>query len=386
MNRQIKRSGSFLFVILFFSCYLHAARPVGMENGSNEYLKTEKDSVEVLKRYISIDNVCAWPNLTTLPDGTQMVAIFNKPSHGRMQGDVECWTSTDGGKFWQKRGTPAPHKPMTNRMNVAAGLAGNGDMIVIASGWSLKTSDKEDGLFNLTAVIPAWVSRSKDAGKTWTINEKAFPAGEQGFTEYIPFGDIMKANDGSLRVLAYNQSNDKTINTVSMFSSTDNGKNWNWYSRISDAKNTTSFSKGHNETAVFHTGGGKWIAAARRWKEGQAMDLFSSDDDGKTWKMKGPLTGENQHPGHITRLKNGDLLLTFGNRKKGANGIAAKTSKDDGKTWSETEQILDDLASFDCGYPASVQLEDGSIMTVYYANANAVHQRYHMGTVIWRFK
>jgi hypothetical protein len=346
----------------------------------------ENDSVKRLERYISIDNVCAWPNLTTLKDGTQIVTIFNKPSHGRMQGDVECWASVDGGKFWQKRGTPSPHKPMTNRMNVAAGPAGNGDLIVIASGWSLKESGRQDGLFNLMSIIRAWVSRSEDGGKTWKVDEKAFPAGEAGFTEYIPFGDILKANDGSLRVLAYNQSNDKTINTVSMFRSTDDGKTWKWYSRISDAKNTTAFSKGHNETAYFHTGGGRWIAAARRWKDGQAMDLFSSDDDGKTWKMTGPLTEGNQHPGHITRLKNGDLLLTFGNRKKGANGVAVKTSKDNGKTWGETQLVVSDLASSDCGYPASTQLDDGSIMTVYYANANAVHQCYHMGTVIWKIK
>lgn len=386
MNRQIKRSGALLFVILFFSYHLQAARHIEPYNRGDGFFKKEKDSVEVLKRYVSIDNVCAWPNLTTLPDGTQIATIFNKPSHGRMQGDVECWVSTDGGKFWEKRGTPAPHKPMTNRMNVAAGLAGNGDLIVIASGWSLKESGKQDGLFDLTSIIRAWVSRSGDGGKTWKINEAAFPVAEEGFTEYIPFGDILKANDGSLRVLAYNQSNDKAINTVSMFRSTDDGKTWNWYSRISDGKNAAAFSNGHNETAFFHTANGKWIAVARRWKAGQAMDLFSSADDGKTWKMIGPLTEGNQHPGHITRLRNGDLLLTFGNRKTGENGVAVKTSKDNGQTWGETALIVGDLASFDCGYPASVQLDDGSIMTVYYAVGNAVHRRYHMGTVVWRYK
>lgn len=359
---------------------------LGFLQASICFAAQKNDSIEILKRYVSIDNVCAWPNLTTLPDGTQIVAIFNKPSHGRMEGDVESWISTDGGKFWQKRGTPAPHKPMTNRMNVAAGLAGNGDLIVIASGWSLKKSDTETGLFSLTSVISAWVSRSKDDGKTWTVREKVFPAAEQGFTEYIPFGDIIKAHDGSLRVLAYNQSNDKSINTVSMFSSTNDGKNWNWYSRISDAKDATAFSKGHNETAFFHTGNGKWIAAARRWKAGQAMDLFISDDDGKSWKLSSPLTTENQHPGHFLKLKGGELLLTFGNRAQGKNGVAVKVSKDNGITWERERYLITDLKSGDCGYPASVQLDDGSLMTVYYSNGTQAHSRYHMGTVIWKFK
>lgn len=347
---------------------------------------TKGESIEILQRYISIDNVCAWPNLTTLNDGTHIATIFNKPSHGRMEGDVECWTSRDNGKFWTKQGTPAPHLPATNRMNVAAGLAANGDLVVVASGWDLKPDHNRPGLFELVKVIPAWVSRSADGGKSWEINRNGFPSGDAGFTENVPFGDILIAADGSLRVLAYNQSDDKAINTVSMFRSTDDGRTWKWYSRISDGKNAAAFASGHNETAFFHTGGGKWVASARRWKAGQAMDLFASDDDGKTWKLLGPLTGENQHPGHITRLKSGELLLTYGNRKAGEFGVAVKRSRDNGLTWSEGELIVSDLNTYDCGYPSSTQLSDGSIMTVYYAVGAPAHKRYHMGTVIWKVK
>jgi len=38
-----------------------------------------------MERYIAIDNVCAWPNLTALPDGTLAAAIYNRPIHGRWQ-------------------------------------------------------------------------------------------------------------------------------------------------------------------------------------------------------------------------------------------------------------------------------------------------------------
>ena len=76
-----------------------------------------------LERYVAVDNVCAWPNLTLLKDGTIVAAIFNHPSHGLAEGDVECWASTDGGRIWKLRGIPAPHEPGTNRMNVAAGTA-----------------------------------------------------------------------------------------------------------------------------------------------------------------------------------------------------------------------------------------------------------------------
>ena len=87
-----------------------------------------------INRYVVVDNVCAWPNLTLLRDGTIAAIIHNQPSHSRLPGDIDCWVSRDGA-FWEKRANPAPNDPETVRMNVAAGLAGNGDLVVICSGW-----------------------------------------------------------------------------------------------------------------------------------------------------------------------------------------------------------------------------------------------------------
>ena len=83
-----------------------------------------------MEKYIAIDNVCAWPNLTRMPDGAIIATIFNQPTHGGWEGDVECWASEDEGRMWQLRGTPAPHQPGTNRMNVAAGLANDDSLVV----------------------------------------------------------------------------------------------------------------------------------------------------------------------------------------------------------------------------------------------------------------
>jgi hypothetical protein len=88
-----------------------------------------------IQRFVAIDNVCAWPALTVLPDGSLNATIFGKPSHGQMPGAVEVWNSADG-EFWRKRGIPAPNEPHTNRMNHAAGMAKNGDLLVLCSGWT----------------------------------------------------------------------------------------------------------------------------------------------------------------------------------------------------------------------------------------------------------
>lgn len=342
-----------------------------------------KPRIEQLERYVSIDNVCAWPNLTVLRDGTIIATIFNQPSHAQREGDVECWASTDGGRFWEIRGIPARHDPDANRMNVAAGMAKNGDLVVVASGWSLAPAGGPGQPRKNMTVLRAWVSVSSDGGRTWKVRKDAFPVAEKDMTEFIPFGDILPGNDGSLRVLAYAQSLDKKINKVSMFRSTDDGKTWKLLSLLSDGHKVTESIDGHNETAFFHVGNGKWIAAARRWRGGQALDLIVSDDDGKTWRYDQALTEASQHPAHVQRLKNGKLLLTYGNRIAGEFGVAVKFSADNGKTWSEESLIVDNLTSRDSGYPSSVQLPDGKIMTAYYSVGVGSHQRYHMGTVIW---
>ena len=38
---------------------------------------------------IAIENVCAWPNVTLMPDGTIIAIVHNQPSHGGMEGEIE---------------------------------------------------------------------------------------------------------------------------------------------------------------------------------------------------------------------------------------------------------------------------------------------------------
>jgi len=343
------------------------------------------DSIEIIERYIAIDNVCAWPNLTKMPDGSLVATISNQPSHGRKLGDVECWSSLDG-KFWQKAGTPAVHDPQTNRMNVAAGLSKSGELIVLASGWEVSGNPEIEENVKLIYVLRPWVSISKDHGKNWSVNKSGFPVAESGMTNFVPFGDILEAEDGSLRVIGYAQSLDKAINKVSMFRSDDNGRSWTMLAKISTGSGESALAKGHNETALYHLGNGEWIAAARRWRAGASLDLFRSTDDGKTWNIESELTQGRQHPAHIMQIKDGKLLLTYSNRISGKYGVAIKTSDDKGKSWSDEIILFSQDLYADIGYPSSVQMENGNIVTAYYASKVKNHDRYHMGTLTWKFK
>jgi len=314
---------------------------------------------------VAIDNVCAWPNLTVLRDGTIIATIFNQPCHGLWEGDVECWGSADGGRAWTLRGTPAPHEPGTNRMNVAAGLAANGDLVVLASGWSHRPPKGQRAGHGPPAhILTPWVSRSTDGGKTWSIDRTGFPKTPVG-QDGVPFGDIVLGKDGALRVAAYRGKPGETF----VFRSPDDGKTWGEAAAMSDKAVI-------DEPAIFHIGNGKWLAAARR----DGLDLYVSDDDARTWKHRQKLTGAQQHPGHFTRLSDGRLLLSYGNRVD-PKGVDVRLSSDQGQTWSEPLRVADFQG--DGGYPSSVQLPDGQVLTAFYASRAAYHPRYHMGVVLW---
>ena len=331
--------------------------------------------VEIVGRHVAVENYCAWPNLTKLPDGTLAAVVYNKPSHAKMVGNVECWTSLDGAK-WKLAGVPAPHEPDTNRMNVAGGLNARGELVSLASGWSLgEPLAPGDLKRKLLKVQPCWSSISRDGGVTWKVNKEALPAPFPDCGPFIPFGDVIAADDGSLRAAFYFVNAKTKRNDVWMFRSADDGATWQSHALLAE---------GHNETAIFGLGQGRWLATARRQLEGLATDLFQSNDDGKTWTLAMPISGEMQHPADIMRLADGRLLLVYGNRQPGKYGVLAKLSSDDGKTWTEPLAIVDDCGSRDCGYPASAQLADGTIVTAYYADKTPQFTGYQFATVIWR--
>ena len=284
------------------------------------------------KHIVAIKDVCAWPNLTLMPDGTILAIVHNKPSHGGMEGEIECWASKDGEK-WEKRGNPAPHEKNTIRMNHAAGLAKNGDLIVLCSGWTnIKQPQRPKQNKFRDDILRSWVCRSTDAGKTWTQIKK-FPASESGWSEHIPFGDIIVAEDGSLRVSTYQgKFKDETKNTRMgpwqswQFRSDDDGKSWKVVNIIGPT---------HNETTIFHVKGKHWLAAART----SAMDLFTSNDDGKTWTGPQRVTGRNEINGHLAKLSRGTITALVRQPSERAIWCAGKTKPRQRQNLGKTNSI-----------------------------------------------
>ena len=70
-------------------------------------------------------------------------------------------------------------------------------------------------------------------------------------------------------------------------------------------------------------------------------------------------------PSHLLRLRDGRLLMTYGYRRA-PFGNLARISEDHGRTWSAALVISDDGAGSDLGYPSTVELADGQLVTVWY--------------------
>ncbi|MGO8736725.1 MAG: sialidase family protein [Terriglobia bacterium] len=79
----------------------------------------------------------------------------------------------------------------------------------------------------------------------------------------------------------------------------------------------------------------------------------------------------------------GRILLSYGVREQDHQGIAVRVSGDEGGTWSAPTWIVHLEGTTDGGYPSTVQLPDGVLVTAYYSNGIPQHQRYHMGVVRW---
>lgn len=105
---------------------------------------------------------------------------------------------------------------------------------------------------------------------------------------------------------------------------------------------------------------------------GGAEKLFTvfqsvSDDCGKTWSAPEMLLDETGGaPPHLIQLSSGILLSTYGRRKQ-PYGIMAMMSTDGGNSWEKDIRIYENPASDDIGYPSTIELSDGTLITVFYA-------------------
>lgn len=106
------------------------------------------------------------------------------------------------------------------------------------------------------------------------------------------------------------------------------------------------------------------------------FSLFQSisKDNGKTWtKPERILKVGGGAPSFMLEHSSGVLIGVYGYRNK-PYGIRAMFSKNGGITWNSDYVIFETLSSSDIGYPSIIELEDKSILMVFYAKDSKSNQ------------
>jgi len=324
-----------------------------------------------VKNQTAIQAVCAWPNLQIAADGELLVFLFNQPCHGVWEGDLDCWSSRDRGETWQFRGRPAAHKSGTNRMNCAVGVLEGGDVLVLCSGWTHRGPAGQEPENKAAAVtLSPWICRSGDQGRAWSMTDDFPAAGGEGRQICVPFGNIRQGADGRLAVSCYRRPVPGEYDCV-FFRSADDGRTWERQATLSDRG---------NETDILHLGDGHWIASSREEKT-RHIELLRSDDDGASWRTCGPLTLPEQHTSHLLRLRDGRVLLSYGNRCRNNAGVEVRVGDERGEKWGPPVRLAH-CPSRDCGYPSTIQMTDDTLVTAYYTQLSGAYH-YEMRVAAW---
>jgi len=107
-----------------------------------------------------------------------------------------------------------------------------------------------------------------------------------------------------------------------------------------------------------------------------------SDDGGRTWTQAHPL-GFHGSPPHLLLHSSGALICTYGYRIK-PYGIRVAVSWDEGETWQPDMILRDDGPIRDLGYPATVELANGDLYTVYYQQIASTNEKHSLLGSTWQ--
>src|SRR5262249_24893394 len=120
-------------------------------------------------------------------------------------------------------------------------------------------------------------------------------------------------------------------------------------------------------------------------EKGGNLAVTESSDSGRTWSKPVEITGAGEHPADLIQLKDRRVLMVYGQRTA-PRGVHAMLSPD-GRTWDKSKRIVlaDDAPNRDCGYPSSVELPDGKVVTLYYQvdDLNNAPQSSSARAILW---
>jgi len=315
----------------------------------------------------------AWPAAVRTPIGDILVVWTETDEHMGPNGRIMGVRSSDEGMNWSHPfliyDTPLDERE--------AGLTPLRDGTLLAHLWSTRHTEDSYGAmapgsyFDFT--VKGWVDYVNS-----DLYEKASPLqgghaimssdGGRTWSEPVDGPDSIhggiQLDDGSILVAAYRLTRDYV--TLHLAESWEGP-----YEQIAEVHSSND-SLRFGEPSVLQLPSGRVImmmrATPKPYSDSDPRSVLwesFSDDRGLTWSdpVPTPLWG---FPPHLMLHSDGRVVVTYGRRKPPFGQRAAVSN--DGITWSAGAEITlrDDAPNKDLGYPASVELKDGRVLTVYY--------------------
>ncbi len=338
-------------------------------------------------------NYHGWPTVCKGEDGTLYASASLRLDHVDPFGIVVFYESHDNGETWSDPVVVAD--TVLDDRDSGVLYLGNGKIMVnwfchdashyLDPGeyvdWQKKVTPAQ-----IAAVKAKWdkcdplelrggsfISVSEDGGKTWGEPQRVpvksphgMTMGQDGRTLYffgVPAANWQLSGATGLKGgYAY------------LFMSRDYGKTWSKRGEVALPK---SLGKDvfFDECYTIQLKDGSFIGCIRTERSdlGHWTICVTRSRDGVTWDTPKILRGAdgeavNGAPPHLLQLSNGVVLLAYTCRNGQTCGSRFRLSYDNGETWTN-EFILcisDQPKHGDLGYPSTVELDDGTLLTTYY--------------------
>lgn len=290
------------------------------------------------------------PGMALLPDGTLVIAVFRWRLDSLGAGspaeryEIRLYRSRDQGLTWEEIRT----LPMSVKEPSLTALP--------------------DGSLVLTVQDPMHpmempVSRSEDGGETWET--VMIPSGSGSYPRNL----VVEPDGSLLMVQSFEWRGDNPNLRVGR--SSDGGRTWTFSEGRLDWDRTD-----FGEVATIRLKDGRLLAALRRqqpetWGEGfQDTVMTESRDDGRTWEKPWRMSNTAEVHAYLTELDDGRILATYANYHL-PWGVYAVVSEDGGRTWDLDDPVQLGLsADLNVGWPVTLQLPDGGLVTAYGATTH----------------
>ena len=308
--------------------------------------------------YKDENSYSAFPDIEKLPNG-EIIVTFREAVRREIATHIDSTSravairSKDNGKTWE--GKIIVYDDEDGIQDPSIKALSDGSLICNFFKWKVIKQEP----FN-HQVLGTFIVRSYDSGYTW---EKELTKVEVPDFKLSGTSDaILELNDGTLLIPMYGAKIGERQRAF-ILKSKDKGSTWTDFRTVAfDPLGNMDFQ----EPALTMLPSGKIICMMRVYGVEQYLWQSESLDGGNTWSIpkKTEIWG---FPAHLLVLKDGRILCSYGYRRP-PYGIRACISYDEGKTWDLKNEIIirSDGLHGDLGYPSSIELNTGEILTVYY--------------------